>query len=213
MTRVARSRRMPAKVKLAAAVAVLILPAMWLVDTIHRVRLQDELEPIASEIAGRPVGVRCPGWWGRLLSPGDTNAGRVTVDAEGRISDHTDLRAVTCAELGALVGGDRTDQLACAERSTSCGDDVQQLAWAVGTLSHEAIHLRGILDEALTECYGMQHLALAAQRLGATPQQAHNLALLHWETSPEQKPSQYQVPGECRDGGQLDARPADPVWP
>ena len=59
----------------------------------------------------------------------------------------------------------------------------------------------------------MQHLALAARRLGATPQQAYGLALLHWETSPEKKPVQYQVPGECRDGGKLDARSADPVWP
>jgi len=213
MTRVARSRRMPAKVKVAVAVAVLILPAMWLVDTVQRVRLQNRLQPIASEIAGRQVGVRCPGWWGRLLSPGDTDAGRVTVDAAGRVGDHTELRAATCAELGALAGGDREAQLACAERSTSCGDDVQQLAWAIGTLSHEAIHLRGILDEAVTECYGMQYLALSAQRLGATPQQAHGLALLHWETSPEKKPARYHVPGGCEDGGKLDARPADPVWP
>jgi hypothetical protein len=64
MSRGARSRRMPAKVKVALNVAVLILPAMWLVDTIQRVSLQNELEPIASEIAGRQVGVRCPGWWG-----------------------------------------------------------------------------------------------------------------------------------------------------
>src|SRR5688572_9221244 len=119
----ARSRRMPVKAKAALAVAVLILPALWLVDTIQRVSLQHRLAPIASEIAGRQVGVRCPGWWGRLLSPGDTNAGVVAVDADGRVADHTDLRTSTCEELGALIGGGRAAQLACAARSTSCGDE------------------------------------------------------------------------------------------
>ena len=90
---------------------------------------------------------------------------------------------------------------------------MQTLAWAIGTVAHESVHLRGILDEALTECYAMQYLAFAAQRLGATPQQARNLALLHWETSPAKKPDQYQVPAGCEDGGKLDVRPADPVWP
>ena len=198
----------------AAVAAVLLIPAVtWLVDRQDRVSLQNRLAPIASEIAGRQVGVRCPGVFGRLLAPGDTAAGVVSVDAEGRVSDHTDLRTATCKELDALVDGGRERQLACAERSSSCGDDVQTLAWAIGTVAHESVHLRGILDEALTECYAMQYLAIAAQRLGATPQQARNLALLHWETSPGKKPDQYQVPAGCEDGGRFDARPADPVWP
>ena len=198
----------------AAVAAVLLVPSVaWVVDRQDRISLQNRLAPIASEIAGRQVGVRCPGVLGRLLAPGDTDAGRVAVDADGRPSDHTDLRAATCAELDAMVDGGRADPLACVARSASCGDDAQKLAWAIGTLSHEAIHLRGIFDEAVTECYGMQYLAFAAERLGATPQQARGLALLHWETSPEKKPAQYQVPGGCENGGGLDARPDDPAWP
>jgi hypothetical protein len=204
---------MPAKAKAAVAVAVLILPAMWLVDTVQRHSLQGKLEPIASEIAGRQVGVRCPGWWGRLLSPGDTNAGVVAIDENGRMAGHTDLRAATCDELAAVIGGGRERQLACVSRSTSCGDDAQQTAWAINTLAHEAVHLRGIPDEAVTECRAVQNLALAARRLGATPEQAHGLALLHLETSPQKKPSQYQLPGGCENGGPLDERPADPAWP
>ena len=204
---------MPVWAKAAVAALFLIPATAWLVDRHDRVSLQNRLAPIASEIAGRQVGVRCPGVFGRLLAPGDTAAGVVSVDEEGRVSDHTDLRTSTCKELDALVDGGRKEQLACAERSSSCGDDVQSLAWAIGTLSHESVHLRGILDEALTECYAMQHLAYAAQQLGATPQQARNLALLHWETSPPKKPDQYQVPPGCEDGGKLDARPSDPVWP
>ena len=203
---------MPAKAKAAVAVAVLILPAMWLVDTVQRMSLQGKLTPIASEIAGRQVGVRCPGWWGRLLSPGDTNAGVVAIDEDGRMAGHTDLRTATCEELSALIGGGREQQLACVSRSTSCGDDAQQTAWAVNTLAHEAIHLRGILDEGITECYAVQHLAAAAQRLGATPAQAQNLALLHWETGVPQLPQRYRAK-DCGDGAPLDLRPNDPVWP
>ena len=213
MVRAARSRRMPVEAKVAVAVVVLILPAMWLLDTVQRVSLQNRLAPVASEIAGRQVGVRCPGWWGRLLSPGDTNAGVVMVDADGRVADHTDLRTATCEELGALIGGGRTAQLACVARSPSCGDDAQATAWAVNTLAHEAVHLRGVQDEAETECRAVQNLALAAQRLGATPEQARGLALLHLETSPAKKPARYDLPGGCENGGPLDERPADPAWP
>jgi hypothetical protein len=203
---------MPAKFKLAFAVAILAVPVAWVVERQDRVALQNRLSAVATEIAERPVGVRCPGWWGRLLSPGDTNAGVVQVDADGRVADHTELRAVTCAELEAVVEGAREEQLACAARSTSCGDDVQKTAWALNTLAHEAIHLRGILDEGITECYSVQHLALAAQRLGATPAQAQNLALLHWETGVPQLPEQYSAQ-DCGDGAPLDLRPNDPVWP
>ena len=117
----------------------------------------------------------------------------------------------TCARPPArsstpLVDGGRERQLACAERSSSCGDDVQTLAWAIGTVAHESVHLRGILDEALTECYAMQYLASTAQRLGATPQQARNLALLHWETSPAQEAG--PVPGAGRLRGRREVRRA-----
>jgi hypothetical protein len=128
------------------------------------------------------------------------------------VPDQTVLRAPTCAELDAVAEGRRSAQLACAARSSSCGDDVQSLAWAVGTLAHESFHLRGILGEGVTECYAVQTLASTAERLGATPEQARNLAILHWETGVPEMPSQYQASG-CADGEALDLRPDDPAWP
>jgi hypothetical protein len=212
MARTARTRSMPVKVKAGLIAAVLILPVSWLVATYDRISLQGKLSPIASEIAGREVSVRCPGWFGRLLAPADTTAGVVSVDAEGRVADHTELRTRTCDELEAVLEGGRTRELACASRSTSCGDDVQQMAWAINTLAHEAIHLRGITDEGVTECYAVQNFALTAQRLGVAPAEARSLAVTHWETSREKLPSQYIAAG-CENGGPLDLRPADPAWP
>ena len=90
------------------------------------------------------------------------------------------------------------------------------LAWAVDTVAHEAFHLRGIHDEAPTECYAMQTLPRTPQAgSAATPEQARNLALpLSGSTSPELKPAQYTVRRPAAPTTEaLDLRPADPVWP
>ena len=208
----AASTRTPVWVKAILIVVGVGIPTWWLADRHDRVVNQERLAKIASEIARRPVRVTCPGPIGRMMAPGDTNAGVVYLDDEGRPPDETVLRTVTCAELDALAEGRRSAQLACAARSSSCGDDVQALAWAVGTLAHESYHLRGILNEGVTECYAVQTLASTAEGLGATPEQARNLALLHWETGVPEMPAQYHAAG-CADGGKLDLRPDDPAWP
>jgi hypothetical protein len=208
----AGAARTPVWVKALLILVGVGLPGWWLADRHDRVVNQDRLSAIASGIAGRAVRVKCPGPIGRMMAPGDTAAGVVYVDADGRVPDETKLFTATCAELDALAEGRRDAQLACAERSTSCGGEVQSLAWAVDALTHEAFHLRGYLDEGVTECYAVQTMARTAERLGATPAQARNLAVLHWETGLPEMPSQYQAAG-CADGAALDLRPDDPAWP
>ena len=204
--------RTPIWVKALLVVVGVGLPGWWRLDRHDRIANQDRLAAIASAIAGRTVRVKCPGPIGRMMAPGDTTAGVVYLDGEGRVPDETKLFTVTCAELDALAEGRRARQLACAERSTSCGQDVQTLAWAVDTLTHEAFHLRGYLDEGVTECYAVQTMARTAERLGATPTQAANLAVLQWEAGLPEMPSQYHAAG-CANGDALDLRPDDPAWP
>ena len=186
------------------------LPAWWLAVRHDRVVNEVRLSAIASEIAGRPVEVLCPGLL-RGAGP-DTVGGTVQFDADGNPADSTRLRKAPCLELDALAEGRRAPELACATRSTSCGDDVQAVAWAVDTLAHESFHLRGVMDEGVAECNSLQTLAWTAQRLGATSEQGRALARLHLETSYPQMPAQYRAPG-CADGGPLDLRPDDPTWP
>jgi hypothetical protein len=183
----------------------------WLADRHDRVRNQARLAEIASAIARRPVEVRCPGPLARMLMF-ETLDGSVAFDADGRPHDETKLREAPCAELDALAEGRRAAQLDCVERSTTCGDDAQALAWAVDVLTHESWHLRGIMDEAETECHSLQTMAWAAQRLGATPAQARGLAELQLEAGYPRLPGRYRS-GDCVDGGRLDLRPDDPVWP
>jgi hypothetical protein len=68
------------------------------------------------------------------------------------------------------------------------------------------------MDEAVTECRSLQTMARTAERLGATPAQAHALAAYARDANYERMPDRYQS-AECRDGGALDLRPDDPVWP
>ena len=88
-------------------------------------------------------------------------------------------------------------------------------AEALQTLVHESIHLQGDPVEADAECYGMQHLAYAAQQLGDAPDDAAAIAqyyaTLFYPSRLTQAPA-YWSP-ECRENGALDLTPNDGAWP
>jgi len=211
-SRVRAGRETPVWVKAMVALVLVGGPGWWIATTHDRHVNQSRLARIASQIAGREVGVRCPGVLGRVGSNFDTAAGTVQFDADGNPADKTKLRQKPCAELDALAEGRRGEQLACVERSTSCGDDAQAVAHAVDTVTHESCHLAGVIDEAVTECFALQTMAWTAQQLGVTAAQARGLARLEWETTYTQLPDQYRT-GDCADGRKLDRRPDDPSWP
>jgi hypothetical protein len=88
-------------------------------------------------------------------------------------------------------------------------------AEALQTLVHESIHLEGDPVEANAECYGMQHLAYAAQQLGDTPDDAAAIAQYYATKLYPQRQTQapaYWSP-ECHANGALDLTPNDGVWP
>ena len=93
-----------------------------------------------------------------------------------------------------------------------CSDWDKKL-FGVETLSHESVHLYGIDDEAVAECFGLQTLAWVAWKLGATPafavEAAKDYAAMYDELWGG---TEYYSP-ECRDGGQLDLAPAQQGWP
>jgi len=205
-----RTAHPPVWAKALVATVLLGGPGWWLADRHDRIANQDRLAAIASDIAGRPVEVHCPGPVARLLY--ETVEGSVAFDAAGRPGGVTKLRAAPCAELEALAEGDRAAPLACVERRSACGEGAGALARVVDVLSHEAWHLQGIADEARAECNSLQTMAWTAGRLGASAAQARGLAALQLATGYPLMPPRYRS-GECRDGGSLDLRPGDPVWP
>ena len=172
----------------------------------ERVREQDQLSAIASTLAGRSVGVRCPSFVASLV---DTRgeAGRVQFDETGRPANHTDLSPRTCKALRHL---DRVD-FTCIERR-SCGFKEFAAVWAAHTLAHEAFHLRGFQDEGVTECYALQNTAFVAERLGVPTQQAQNLQAWLYKRGYPNEPEAYRS-ARCYAGGPLDLRPQQARFP
>jgi len=179
----------------AIVVALLVgVPGWGLLTHLDRRGNERRLAAIASEIAGRPVEVHCPGAIARRLLTYDIVEGSVRFDAQGRPADDTDLRARTCAELDALAEGRRDAVLACVAVHGACGVAADQLAWAVDTVTHEAFHLAGIMDEADTECHAIKAMAGTAVRLGASPAEGSALAAHHFTVNYPTEPERYRTP-------------------
>ncbi|HVD42455.1 MAG TPA: hypothetical protein VNB58_02035 [Gaiellaceae bacterium] len=172
----------------------------------QRVREQDQLGAIASDLAGRRVGVRCPSFVASLV---DTRgeAGRVQFDDTGRPANHTDLSPQTCKALRHLDAVDFT----CIERH-DCNFRQFSAGWAAHTLAHESFHLRGFQDEGVTECYALQNTAFVAERLGVPKQQAQDLQAWLYERGYPNEPTEYQS-AQCYEGGSLDLRPQETPFP
>jgi hypothetical protein len=203
----------PLWLKLSVSVLLLAVTAWWVLDRADRVGNERRLSAIASQIAGRPVKVHCPGPIGRVFGGGGVAEGWVKFDAAGRPASETMLRTTSCAELDALAEGRRAKELSCTERAgILCGRRGSELAMAVDVVTHESFHMRGIRDEAETECSSLQAMAATAQRLGTTAAQGEALARGEYaETYPLM--GEVYRSGGCREGGGLDLRPDDSRFP
>ncbi len=89
-------------------------------------------------------------------------------------------------------------------------------AFAITVLAHEATHLRGIRNEAETECYALQEGVELGRRLGLDEKTAR--ALMEAQRARDLSDASvarldYRLPEECRNGGELDLRPDDPRFP
>jgi hypothetical protein len=166
---------------------------------------------IATEIAGRPVEVRCPSFWRKLVDVAP-NQGTVRVE-QGRVSDVTDLSVEICDALDDVVAGTAGEALSClpipAER---CRRRLDAVAFGIEALTHESYHLRGILDEARAECYALQSSTRTAMALGLTADEASALNTYYASALYPRLPSEYHS-SDCRPGGTFDLHPETPAWP
>lgn len=195
-----------------ALVAALALVLAFVALRHHRAEAaENRLAAIASQIAGREVKVRCQGALAAALDIG-AEAGSVRFDAAGRPSDTTDLKRGTCTALARFPHERLRPAFACVARGVPCPDEVIRSVWSVQALAHEAWHLAGELDEARTQCFGLQTTAYVAVRLGADPTQAQTLAAYVYARLYPRMPAEYQS-SHCRDGAALDIRPETSVWP
>jgi hypothetical protein len=195
-------------VRLLAALLLIVgaLSALGFARHEARVREQNQLAEIATDLAGRTVGVRCPGFLSSLVRV-RTEGGYVEFDANGDPEGHTVLSPETCK---ALRHPERAD-FACIGRG-DCTFKEFKVGWALHTLAHESFHLRGITEEAIAECYALQNTAFVAERLGLDTATADRVQKWVYLKGYPNEPDEYRSE-ECRDGGELDLRPASPAFP
>lgn len=157
-----------------AAVAVAALTPFFV-----RVRLESRLEEAASAITGAPVAVHCQAFGEAFVDAGQ-ELGYVKFGPDGVPERATLIKRQQCSDLRDYVGGDHADFS-------------HEQAVAVHTLTHEAMHMSGLTDEAETECAAVQRNAEMARLLGAEPADAQRLAVYYWDNVYPRMPDDYRT--------------------
>lgn len=191
---------------------VLLVPLMLFTAWQHTRREENEnrVALVASALAHRDVDVGCPGFWTRLVEI-TPYAGWVGFDEHGRPEDKTHLSAETCESLERLWRADDAPAFACL-LSHTCPRETLELVDGMLTLAHESWHLRGLLDEARTQCYAVQSVEATARLFSVRPEDARLVALYVAAQDAAAPRDDYHSP-ECRPGGAYDLAPHTPVWP
>lgn len=180
-----------------STVLLVVLGVALATPGVRRELVERRLERVAGALAGRDVSVRCQTLGGAFVDAG-AELGWVPYDDDGRPLPETLLKHEPCRDLRAYLGSDRV-------RPT-----LQQVV-AVHVLTHEAMHMSGLTDEARTECAAVQRNARTARLLGAPPEAAVALARSYWSSRYPDLPESYRS-GDCRPGGALDEGLPDPPW-
>jgi hypothetical protein len=188
-----RPRRFPVY-----AVSVLaVLAVVAVVPVIRHDRLERRLSAVASQLVGHPVHVHCQTAGEEFVDAG-AELGYVRWDARGVPEPKTLIKREPCGELRRYLSDHGRNPR------------VEELI-AVHVLTHEAMHMRGLTNEAEAECAAMQRDARTARLLGADERAARSLARRYYGVMYTRMPDDYRTP-TCSPGGELDEGLADPPW-
>jgi len=147
----------------------------------------------------KDVHVQCQRLTGTLIDASGTE-GHVMYHVDGSLPNLAHLTWSTCHNLAAWRRGGHKSSAA-----------IKQII-AVHVLTHEAMHLTGITDEATAECDALQHDSEAAQLLGASKAVGDALARRYWQEVYPYMSDGYRS-SECHAGGAMDLHPDTPDWP
>jgi hypothetical protein len=161
----------------------------------RRAEAVERFSDAASEIAGKPVSVRCD----------------EARDYVGAVQ-HADGVAIVGGDLAILTPEICHDLYRLAFDGEVTG---ARTGRAISVLAHEAWHLRGEDDEGRTECFGLQSGVALGMSLGLDESEARRL--MRQQLAENQlrglETLEYRVGSECRDGGELDLDAASDDFP
>lgn len=184
-------------------------------------RIESELRPVASAIAGHPIQVDCQSWLSSLVDV-QAREGEVHFDANGLPEPRIFLTRPTCKRLDAFAHTHHHAALDCLADidwtkpdplplGSPCEREASPTVYALLILAHESYHTAGVIDEVTTNCYAIQAIAYTAWRLGA-PQREGELAALAMDALEPNQIDGYATP-DCRAGTALDIHPETPEFP
>jgi len=174
-------------------------------------KTEETLAAIASQIAGRPVSIKCQGVLSDAIDVSG-GGGEVLFDARGRPADVAELKRSVCTQLSEFPSTVGDTRYGCLVSATSCPRDIDGYVEAIHTLTHEAWHLRGVQDERIAECYALQTDQHVAAHLGAGKSLARAIAVYYASEKYTRLSSTYQTPA-CRNGGRYDLNRGSRAWP
>jgi hypothetical protein len=182
--------RPPVRVVAPLLAGGLVLCVLGIRGHVRRVEVERRAADVASAIAGHRVKVHCPGPIRRHAFY-EITEGRVRFSADGVPDPETNLSGDACAGLRRVLDRGAGLNLECLYWRCSQADT--QAAMGLIVLTHESVHMRGVIDEGLTECEAERRVATTAVALGLTPQSAQSVA--HWARTDyaELLPEQYRL--------------------
>ena len=167
------------------------------VSPAHQAQAERRFTAEAARIAGHPVTVRCDDGYA-FTGVGSDAAGVAFISRRLAF-----LQPTICRSLYRIA----------FQHEVGARDDA---AFAITVLAHEATHLRGVRNEAETECYALQEGVELGRRLGLGDGTARALMRAQRDQDLSDESVQrldYRLPEGCRNGGSLDLRPDDPSFP
>jgi hypothetical protein len=182
--------RPPVRVVAPLIAGALVLCVLGIRSHARRVEVERRASQVAGAIVGHRVKVHCPGVIRRHVLY-EISEGRVRFSADGVPDRETNLSGDACAGLRRVLDRGSSLSLECLYWGCAKGDT--RAAMGLIVLTHESVHMRGVMDEGQTECEAERRVATTAQALGLTPASAQ--AVAHWARTDyaELLPEQYRL--------------------
>jgi hypothetical protein len=178
---------------------VLVLAVVFAWPTLHRWYFEHYLSALATTLAdGHRASVHCNTVLDTMFDPEMLAAGHAN-PRSGKIV----IQQPWCARLSAYL------------RHPGRASE-QELA-SLDMFTHESMHVRGELNEAVTECQAVQRNARAARMLGVADEVARRNARDYYNILYQRRAAVGGLAGsyysrECAPGGALDERLEDSTW-